>query len=179
MTAQHHRMSSCASVRVPSEEMKRRPPALGDTSRLDLHVSYGQIGKCFHFSFLKASQASLLGGRGRAGECVVCFLLLLPAVGTHGQGSRCKVLESETLSLKCPIGAATALLSKAFVAIDLYFISQTCSCRQQDFQAVPWHPGRTPAACCPLYAIPQSSVRLYPAPAPVLESVQEDRFNSC
>lgn len=179
MTAQHHRTSSCASVRVPSEEMKRWPPALGDTSRLDWHVSYGQIGKCFHFSFLKASQASLLGGRGRAGECVVCFLLLLPAVGTHGQGSRCKVLESETLSLKCPIGAATALLSKAFVAIDLYFISQTCSCRQQDFQAVPWHPGRTPAACCPLYAIPQSSVRLYPAPAAVLESVQEDRFNSC
>lgn len=83
------------------------------------------------------------------------------------------------LSLKCPIGAATALLSKAFVAIDLYFISQTCSCRQQDFQAVPWHPGRTPAACCPLYAIPQSSVRLYLAPAAVLESVQEDRFNSC
>lgn len=83
------------------------------------------------------------------------------------------------LSLKGPIGAATALLSKAFVAIDLYFISQPCSCRQQDFQAVPRHPGRTQAARCPLYAIPQSSVQLYPAPAAVVDGVLEERFNSC
>lgn len=160
MTAQHHRMSSCALVRAPSEETKRWPPALGDTSRLDLHVSYGQIGKCFHFSFLKAPQVSLLGGRGRAGECVACFLLLLPTVGTHNQGSRRKASESKTLSLKCPIGAATALLSKAFVAIDLYFISQTCSCRQQDFRQCHGILAGTLAARCPLYAIPQSSVRL-------------------
>lgn len=100
--------------------------------------------------FLKVPQASLLVGRGRAGECVACFLLLLPAVRTHDQGSRHKVLESKMLSLKCPTGAATALLSKTFVAIDFYFISQTCSCRQQDFQAVPWHPGRTQATRCPL-----------------------------
>lgn len=140
MTAQHHHTSSCALVRAASKEMKWWPPALGDTSRLDLHVSYGQIGKCFHFLFLKAPQALSLGERGRAGEFVACFLLLLSAVGTHNQVSRHKVSESEMLSLKCPISAATALLSKAFVAIDLYFISQTCSCRQQNFQAVPWHP---------------------------------------
>lgn len=83
------------------------------------------------------------------------------------------------LSLKCSIGAATALLSKAFVAIDLYFISQICSCRQQNFQAVPWHPGRTQAACCPLYAILQSSAQLDLTPAAVVDGVQEDRFNSC
>lgn len=170
MTAQHHRTSRCALVRVPNEEMKRWPPALGDTSRLDLHVSYGQTGKCFQFLLLKAPQVSSLGGRGRAGEFVACFLLLL-SVGTHDQASRHKVSESETLSLQCPIGAATALLSKAFVAIDLYFISQTCSCRQQNFQAVPWHPGRTQAACCPLYAIPQSSAQLYLAPVAVVDGV--------
>lgn len=178
MTAQHHHTSSCALVRAPSKETMWWPPALGDTSRLDLHVSYGQIGKCFHFLFLKVPQASLLAGRGRAGECVACFLLLLPAVRTHDQGSRHKVLESEMLSLKCPTGAATALLSKTFVAIDFYFISQTCSCRQQGFQAVPWHPGRTQATRCPLYAIPQSGVWLYPAPAAVVDGVQY-RFNSC
>lgn len=146
---------------------------LGDTSRLDLYVSCGQIGKCFQFLFLKSPQASSPGGRGRAGECVACFLLLLPAVGTHDQGNRHKVLESEMLSLKCPIGAATALLSKAFVAIDLYFISQSCSCRQQDLL----EGRRQPAA--PLYAIPQSSVRLYLALAAMVDGVQEDRFNSC
>lgn len=179
MTAQHHHTSSCALVRAASKEMKWWPPALGDTSRLDLHVSYGQIGKCFHFLFLKAPQALSLGERGRAGEFVACFLLLLSAVGTHDQVSRHKVSESEMLSLKCPISAATALLSKAFVAIDLYFISQTCSCRQQNFQAVPWHPGRTQAAHCSLYAIPQGSAWLYLAPAAVVDGVQEDRFNSC
>lgn len=171
MTAQHHCTSRCALVRAPSEETERWPPALGDTSRLDLHVSYGQIGKCFHFLFLKAPQVSSLGGRGRAGEFVACFLLLLSAVGTHDQASRHKVSESETLSLQCPIGAATALLSKAFVAVDLYFIFQTCSCRQQNFQAVLWHPGRTQAARCSLYAIPQSSAQLYLAPAAVVDGV--------
>lgn len=134
MTAQHHCTSRCALVRAPNEETKWWPPALGDASRLDLHVSYGQTGKCFHFLFLKAPQVSSLGGRGRAGEFVACFLLLLSAVGTYNQASRHKVSESEMLSLQCPIGAATALLSKAFVAIDLFFISQTCSCRQQNFK---------------------------------------------
>lgn len=92
MTVQHH-TSSCALVRAASEEMKQWPPALGDSSRLDLHVSYGQIGKCFHFLFLKAPQASSLGERGRAGEFVACFLLLLSAVGeptTKQAGTRCQ-----------------------------------------------------------------------------------------
>lgn len=138
-----------------------------------------RLENAFIILFLKAPQAPSLGGRSRAGAFVACFLLLLSAVGTHDQASRHKVLESKMLSLKCPISAATALLSKAFVAIDLYFISQTCSHRQQNFQAVPWHPGRTQAARCPLYAIPQSSAQLYLASAAVVDGVQKDKFNSC
>lgn len=44
------------------------------------------------------------------------------------------------LSLKCPTSAATALLSKAFVALDLHVFSQTRGCRQRRFQAGPWQP---------------------------------------
>lgn len=72
-----------------------------------------ELENAFSFLFLKAPQAPTLGGRGRAGEFVACFLLLLSAVGTHDQASRHKVLESKMLSLKCPISEATALLSKA------------------------------------------------------------------
>lgn len=48
----------------------------------------------------------------------------------------------------------TALLSKAFVAIDLYLFSQTHGCRQQHFQAA--RAGRAQAARYLLYAIPQA-----------------------
>lgn len=131
-----------------------------------------KLENAFIFLFLKAPQAPSLG------EEAGLVSLLRVFTHDHDQASRHKLLESEMLSLKCPLGAATVLLSKAFVAIDLYFISQTCSWRQQNFQAVPWHPGRTQAAHCPLYAIPQSSAQLYLAPAAVVDGVQEDRLNS-
>lgn len=103
VTAQHHCMSSCALVRAPSEETKRWPPALGDTSRLDWRVSYGQIGKCFHFLFLKTPQVSSLGERGKADEFVVCFLLLLSAVGAHNQASRTRCQNPKCFLYNTPL----------------------------------------------------------------------------
>lgn len=65
--------------------MKQWPPAPGGTSKLGLRFSDGQIRQRFHFVFREAPQASLrVWERGRAGECVVCSFLLLPATGTHG-----------------------------------------------------------------------------------------------
>lgn len=54
---------SCALVRVRGEVMEWWPPAPGDTSKLGLHLSYGQIGKRFHF-FVPRSSLSLVACRG-------------------------------------------------------------------------------------------------------------------
>lgn len=82
------------------------------------------------------------------------------------------------LSLKCPFSAANSVTFKGLCSNRSLFLFQDLQLEAAAFSGRAMEPWQGAGAHCLLYAIPQSCTWLYPAPAAVVDSIPERRFNS-